>query len=120
MNLIFIYEPGSVQGLDFPVGTVLKTVRYSEEPSQFHHGLCGVEADVVISDAPLSVKTVRYLLTRLRNPRNPTGGVDAPDAPICLWREYNHYFIRIGTETVEVTQDNLDEVTIWLEDQLEE
>lgn len=114
MNVIFIYKKGTQQ--EFPITVSWITRQHDPSPVEYRHSLCGVEADVVVSDAPLSVDTIKYAITRLRNPMNVKGGRDFEEFPICLWREDNIIHARIHKETMVVNSESWYNFVEWLED----
>ena len=118
MQGIFLHSVGHFDVL--PAGVKWTTRTYSDDPKEFHHGLCGSEADVVISDVKLSVPCVRYLLTRLRNPRNPDFPEDIAEMYICMWRLPVGVNIRIGEDVFHVTRESWSALRPWLEDRLED
>lgn len=82
-------------------------------------GMCGMELDVIVSNVYIEAHFIKYMLTRLRNPRNISGGKDFPDVYFCIWREYNNRFVRLGTDVLQVSSDNFHTTfSEWLEDSL--
>jgi hypothetical protein len=95
--------------------TVVWHVAPFPESSPYHRsfGMCGVEAQSVVSNEPLTVDQCMYLITRIRSPYGLT--FEPTGHRICIWLADNGCFMSIGFHTRNIWGSDVGELREWID-----